>query len=95
MSRRSVPFLIAITVFGFLLTAVVPAFAQPDLTLYTEYTLDAAHTNVNWVVCGSTQQTSGCYAMGTLGPFGKVGALLEGNQSANLTTNTVTRLICA
>ncbi len=47
-----------------------------DATLYTTYTIDSAHTSVTWIVCGSTQNTSGCYASGNLGPFAKVGALI-------------------
>lgn len=64
-----------------------------DATLFTTYTIDSAHTNVSWLVCGSTQNTSGCYASGNLGPFGKVGALMEGNPKTDLSTNTVTRAI--
>jgi hypothetical protein len=65
----------------------------PDATLYTTYNLDTAHTNIGWIVCGSTQNTEGCYSAGNLGPFGKVGALLEGNPKVDLTMNTVTRAI--
>ncbi len=64
-----------------------------DATLYTTYTIDSAHTSVTWIVCGSTQNTSGCYASGNLGPFAKVGALMEGNPKTDLGTNTVTRAI--
>jgi hypothetical protein len=64
-----------------------------DATLYTTYGLNTTGTNVSWTVCGSTQNTSGCYGAGNLGPFGKVGALLEGNPKTDLTTNTVTRAI--
>lgn len=85
-----------ITLLGLLLIAVVPAIAQtgqPDSTLYTNYFLDTAHTSLNWVVCGRTLLSSGCYGAGKLGPFGKVGAILEGNQFANLSTSTVGRFI--
>jgi len=76
------------------LAAAIPALAVPiDSTLFTTYTINTTHTSLDWVVCGSTQSSSGCYASGALGPFAKVGAILEGNQSVNLTTNTVTRLI--
>jgi len=68
-------------------TVTVP----PDQTLFTTYNLDAALTSVGWIVCGSTQQSSGCYTSGSLGPFGKVGALLEGSPSWNRTKNTVVR----
>ena len=65
----------------------------PDATLYTNYFLDSTHTSIGWFVCGTTQETGGCYASGSLGPFGRIGALLEGNPSTNRTTNTVTRAI--
>jgi hypothetical protein len=71
----------------------VPAAAPIDATLYTTYNIDTAHTNVNWIVCGSTQNTEGCYSSGSIGPFGKVGALLEGNPKQDLSANTVTRAI--
>jgi len=70
----------------------VPA-APPDANLYTNYSFSTGYQNVNWIVCGSTQSTSGCYDFGSMGPFGKAGALIEGNQAVNTTTNTVTRLI--
>jgi len=44
-------------------------------------------------VCGSLPGSSGCYGSGDLGPFGKVGAMLEDNPSTNLATQTVTRFI--
>jgi hypothetical protein len=69
------------------------ASSPPDVTLFTTYTLDSLDQNVSWIVCGSTASSSGCYASGSLGPFGRAGALLEGNPSVNLSTNTVTRAI--
>lgn len=65
----------------------------PDSTLFTTYNMNTTRTNVSWVVCGSTQLSEGCFSSGNLGPFGNVGALLEGNASVNQTTNTVTRSI--
>lgn len=67
------------------------ASAPPDATLFTTYTSSSG--SVGWIVCGSTALSSGCYASGSLGPFGRVGALMEGNPFVNLTTNTVTRAI--
>lgn len=64
-----------------------------DSTLYTTYSINTAHTGVNWIVCGSTQGSSGCYSSGSIGPFGKVGAIMEGNPSTNLAKGTVTRNI--
>ncbi len=71
-----------------LLTATVPSHAQtavaaptaPDSTLYTTYNLygSSGAYNLNWSVCGSTQETEGCYASGKLGPFVTVGAMMEG-----------------
>jgi hypothetical protein len=65
----------------------------PDATLFTTYSLDSLDQTVSWIVCGSTASSSGCFASGSLGPFGRAGALLEGNPSVNLKTNTVTRAI--
>jgi hypothetical protein len=77
------------------LTLVVPASASgpPDATLYTTYQMNGA--TVELIVCGSTQLSSGCYGGGTLGPFVRLRALIEGNQSVNLAKNTVTRYIYA
>jgi hypothetical protein len=65
----------------------------PDATLFTTYSLTTQDTFVSWIVCGSTVSSTGCYSNGSLGPFGRAGALLEGNPSVNLKTNTVTRAI--
>ena len=67
--------------------------AAIDATLYTRYNTDPAQTIVNWNVCGSLPGSSGCYGSGTLGPFGKIGALMEGEPKTNLRANTVTRAI--
>lgn len=61
----------------------------PDSTLYTNYELFDNLTTVLWSVCGQTQQTDGCYGSGRLGPFGQVGAMVEG--IAFINGNTVTR----
>ena len=71
----------------------VPAATPPDATLFTTYNIDTAHTSVGWSVCGSLPGSSGCYGSGSLGPFGKVGALLEGEPKVDFTANTVTRAI--
>ena len=57
-----------------------------DGTLYTTYTINTDHTQVHWIVCGSTKETNGCYDSGNIGPFGKVGALLEGPPSTDAAT---------
>jgi YD repeat-containing protein len=67
--------------------------APIDSMLFINYGTYSGNPNVAWSVCGSTQQTTGCYGAGTLGPFGKVAALIEGNPSTNSSTSTVTRFI--
>ncbi|MGA8538849.1 MAG: hypothetical protein WB566_05085 [Terriglobales bacterium] len=62
-----------------------------DATLYTSYFFDSSYQNFTWVVCGSTVATEGCYASGQLGPFGTVGAMMEGVSSGNRKAGTVTR----
>jgi hypothetical protein len=65
--------------------------AAIDTTLYTRYNTDHAQANVGWVVCGSLPGSSGCYGSGSLGPFGLVNDLLEGDPKTDLIANTVTR----
>jgi hypothetical protein len=73
---------------------VLPPPSGPiDATLYTRYNIDRDHTIVGWDVCGSLPGSSGCYGSGTLGPFGKVGAMLEGEPKTDRIANTVTRAI--
>ena len=63
--------------------------AAPDANLYTNYY--GTPTSVNWIVCGSTLQSSGCYDFGTIGPFVQVGAMLESNPTVK--SNVVTRFV--
>lgn len=78
-----------------MLCALPPALAQvttaPDSTLYTSYTVSSTLQSVNWIVCGSTTESEGCYSFGNLGTFGHVGAMLEGQPVVS--GNTVTRQI--
>jgi hypothetical protein len=74
----------------------VPVCAQEanaalDSTLFTTYTVNSPFQNVAFTVCGSLPQSSGCYGGGSLGPFNKVGALLEGIPSTK--GNVVSRAI--
>jgi hypothetical protein len=62
----------------------------PDSTLYTSFYFQS-YTYANWLVCGSTKLTEGCYGIGSLGPFGHVGSLIQGNES--IQGNTVARKI--
>lgn len=63
--------------------------AAPDANLYTNYYGSA--TNVNWIVCGSTEESEGCYDFGSIGPFVAVGAMLESNPT--ISGDVVTRYI--
>lgn len=71
------------------LYAQAPAVAPLDEDLYTTYS--GTFEALTWIVCGSTSESSGCYAAGTLGPFVSIGAMLEGNPSVS--GNVVTRAI--
>src|SRR5260370_7303353 len=69
-----------------------PALAQTavpiDSTLFTTYQ-NYGNNNITWVTCGSTKNTGGCYGSGTLGPFARVCAVMEGRPVT--VGNTVTR----
>jgi hypothetical protein len=69
-------------------SAAQPAVA-PDATLYTNYY--GSLTTVNWIVCGSTEESEGCYGFGNIGPFVSVGAMLESVPS--VAGDVVTRYI--
>jgi len=85
----SAPIVLALTLLCSNLTAAAPI----DATLFTSYFFDSTHTSLTWIVCGSTANTNGCYSSGGLGPFGKVGTMLEGYPRTDVATNTVTREI--
>jgi hypothetical protein len=77
-----------------LVAAALPLHAQqpaaaPDASLYTTYS--GTNTEITWIVCGSTQESSGCYASGSIGPFVSIGAMLEGIPS--VAGDVVTRAI--
>jgi len=80
-------------IFLFIVGTAVPVRAQSPLgsTLYTTYQISSNHQTVSWTVCGSTQESEGCFGSGSLGPFGSVGALLEGSPSTS--KDTVSRFI--
>ena len=79
-------------IFILLATAVGLSAAAIDSTLSTTYSL-LGSTKIDWSVCGSVGETSGCYGAGTIGPFGKIGPMIEGNPASNLAKGTVTRNI--
>jgi hypothetical protein len=75
--------------------AVAPSFGAtpPDASIFATYSIGigANAQYVDWIVCGGLPNASGCFANGELGPFGTVGALLEGPPVTK--GNVVTRRI--
>jgi hypothetical protein len=77
----------------------LPALAQvtavasgpPDANLYTSYYTNANYQSISYLVCGSTSTTEGCYGSGSIGLFGRVGSMIEGNPS--VTGGTVVRFV--
>jgi hypothetical protein len=90
-SRLFCSVLTTILAFAAALSAHAQAPAALDATLYTTYSLYNSDQTVDLIVCGSTQESEGCYGSASLGPFGKVGALLEGGASTK--GDVVTRMI--
>ena len=52
--------------------------ALPDARLYTTYSFPNDLSMVYAMTCGSVATSEGCFKFGELGPFGQVGALMEG-----------------
>jgi hypothetical protein len=71
--------------------AATTATASPDAGLYVDYSFPNSYKTVNLAVCGSLAGSNGCYGTGSMAPFGRVGAMIEGNPSVNAKTNTVWR----
>jgi hypothetical protein len=84
---------VSVSAISVMILSALASAAPIDSTLYTNYFFGSNYQSLTLVVCGSTAQTSGCYGSAGLGPFGKVGAMIEGNPSYNLKTKTVTRRI--
>jgi hypothetical protein len=87
--RKQLVLIASVFLAGLMFVSSASAQGAPDSTLFTTYTASSDLTNVSWIVCGSTQNSEGCFGSGQLGPFGKVGAMIEGNPSVN--GGTVTR----
>ena len=71
----------------------LPAHAQsasPDSGLYTTYFFSGS-TFFRYQTCGAIGSSVGCYGSGQVTPFTHLCALMEGNESVNTKTNTVTR----
>jgi hypothetical protein len=62
-----------------------------DGTLYTYFNINSTFTSGSLIVCGHLKETDGCYGIAGLGPYGHIGAMLEGERAR--TGNTVTRPI--
>jgi hypothetical protein len=60
--------------------------------LFTTYFTEG-QTQVTLIVCGSLPQTEGCYGSASLGPFGRVGAMIEGSAAQSVKKGTVTRYL--
>ena len=67
--------------------------ATIDSGLYTTYTTDNAKTTLYWAVCGSIGLGTGCYSSGEVSPFGKIGSIVEGGKTYNISAGTVTRYL--
>lgn len=86
--------LLVASVILLLLGGATPLLASAlDSTLYTTYNTQAPYTSVVFSVCGSLPKAEGCFAGGVLGPFGQIGAMIEGDPAQNLKKGTVTRYI--
>ena len=59
----------------------VQADTPVDSTLFTTHWLGPSSQQINYVVYGSPQESEGCFASGEIGPFGRVGAIIEGKAS--------------
>lgn len=71
---------------GILPTPILSVAQPPDGSLYTTYSFANNYTTLNWNVC---DVSSACHGSGNLGPFGHVGAVIEGNET--ITGRNVTR----
>jgi hypothetical protein len=65
--------------------------AAPDEGFYTTYSMNDAYQYLYATTCGHTAIAEGCSGTQTLGPFGKIGAVIEGN--AETYKDDVTRAI--
>jgi hypothetical protein len=99
MSQIRIPWRFAASLIALAVTAAISASSQTaaappaaiDATLYTTYSLYSSDQTLDLIVCGSTTESEGCYGSASLGPFGKVGAAIEGSPSTS--GSVVTRLI--
>jgi hypothetical protein len=85
--------LLALTVHVALASDVIDSNSSTliDGTLYTYYNVNSTFTSGFLIVCGRLKETDGCYGGGSLGPYGHIGAMIEGERARD--GNTVTRPI--
>lgn len=84
---------VALIFFLALCGSIFCSAATIDSGLFTTYETDTAKTTLYWTVCGSIGTGTGCFASGSVGPFGKMGSIIEGGKSYNNTLGTVTRYL--
>jgi hypothetical protein len=84
--------LVALAMLSMLMGAVPLHAAAIDSTLYTYYNI-GTNGFIYLTVCGSLPGSGGCYGSGSMGPFGRVGSMVEGNPAQNVKAGTVTRYI--
>jgi hypothetical protein len=68
--------------------AVAAAILAPSSAraqLYTTYSF--ADTGFNWITCGSTQQSEGCYGSGSVTTFGHLCAIFEDPETGSVYDN--------
>jgi hypothetical protein len=73
--------------------SIIGHAATIDSGLYTTYSTYNSNTTLDWVVCGSVADSNGCFDSGELGPFGKIGSIIEGSKAYNVSAGTVTRYL--
>jgi hypothetical protein len=81
-------------VFSFAAAATIGSAhaAAPDADFYTSYSFFGGSQSVDYLVCGATPLGEGCDGGGNIGPFGRVGCMIEG-VAATVSGNAVTRAI--
>lgn len=85
--------LVTLAMLSMLIGAAPLHAAAIDSTLYTYYNIGTDLTGISLTVCGSLPDSDGCYGSGSMGPFGRVGSMIEGNPAQNVKKGTVTRYI--
>jgi len=85
--------LVALAILSMLIGAAPLHAAAIDSTLYTYYNIGTDLAFVDLTVCGSLPDSEGCYGSASMGPFGRIGSMVEGNPIQNVKAGTLTRYI--